>query len=131
MNPTRKAATTSIGERPIGNGEACYVIAEIGNNHNGDFDRAIALVDAAAAAGADCAKFQMRKLDEVYRATSLGGGEDDLWVEYTLDLLRRFELSPEQHKRLKEYCAVKNIIYLCTPWDQFSLGILNGFGVEG
>ena len=71
----------------VGAVSPCYVIAEVGNNHNGDFDRAIALVDAAVAAGADCAKFQMRKLDEVYRASSLSGKDDDLAVEYTLDLL--------------------------------------------
>src|ERR1700742_2229934 len=129
MNPTRKAATTSIGERPIGNGHACFVIAEIGNNHNGDFDRAIALIDAAKSAGADCAKFQMRKLDEVYRASSLAGGEDDLSVEYTLDLLRRFELSTQDQKRLLDYCTAKEILYLCTPWAPSSVTILDSFGV--
>ena len=87
MNSTNQAAPIRIGDRSIGDGQPCYVIAEVGNNHNGDFDRAIALVDAAVAAGADCAKFQMRKLDEVYRASSLSGKDDDLAVEYTLDLL--------------------------------------------
>ena len=87
------AASIRIGDRLLGDGQPCFVIAEIGNNHNGDYDRAIALVDAAVAAGADCAKFQMRKLDEVYRASSLSGKDDDLAVEYTLDLLRRFELT--------------------------------------
>jgi sialic acid synthase SpsE/sugar phosphate isomerase/epimerase len=130
MNPTRKAATTSIGDRPIGNGEACYVVAEIGNNHNGDFDRAIALVDASVAAGADCAKFQMRKLDEVYRASSLSGKDDDLAVEYTLDLLRRFELTTEQQRKLAAYCASKGIQYLCTPWDAASVAVLESFGVK-
>jgi N-acetylneuraminate synthase len=121
----------AIGGRQIGAGLPCFVIAEIGNNHNGDFDRAIALIDAAVATGADCAKFQMRKLDEVYRAKSLAGSEDDLSVEYTLDLLRRFELPPEQHRRLKEYCAQRGIVYLCTPWDVSSLRALDAFGVPG
>ena len=105
------------------------MIAEIGNNHNGDFDRAVALIDAAKAVGADCAKFQMRKLDEVYRASSLKGGEDDLSVEYTLDLLRRFELSTQDQKRLLDYCEQKKILYLCTPWDPTSVKVLDGFGV--
>jgi N-acetylneuraminate synthase len=120
----------TIGERRVGKNDPCFVIAEIGNNHNGDFDRAVALVDAAAAGGADCAKFQMRKLDEVYRATSLAGGEDDLSVEYTLDLLRRFELTTEQQQKLAAYCAAKGIIYLCTPWDPTSVRILDSFGVK-
>jgi N-acetylneuraminate synthase len=98
-----------IGDRMLGDGQPCFVIAEVGNNHNGDYDRAIALVDAAVTAGADCAKFQMRKLDEVYRASSLSGKDDDLAVEYTLDLLRRFELSTEQQRRIAAYCASKGI----------------------
>ncbi len=125
----RSPLTARIGDRSIGDGEPCYVIAEIGNNHNGNFDRAIALVDAAVAAGADCAKFQMRKLDEVYRASSLSGKDDDLAVEYTLDLLRRFELTSEQQKKIADYCASKGIEYLCTPWDARSVTVLEGFGV--
>lgn len=119
-----------IGNRSIGDGQPCYVIAEVGNNHNGDFDRAIALVDAAVAAGADCAKFQMRKLDEVYRASSLSGKDDDLAVEYTLDLLRRFELTTDQQRRVADYCASRNIQYLCTPWDASSVAMLESFGVQ-
>lgn len=125
----KQIAPVRIGNRLLGAGEPCYVIAEVGNNHNGDFDRAIALVDAAVAAGADCAKFQMRKLDEVYRASSLSGKDDDLAVEYTLDLLRRFELTTEQQKKIVGYCASKGIQYLCTPWDTKSVAVLEGFGV--
>jgi N-acetylneuraminate synthase len=119
-----------IGDRLLGDGQPCFVIAEVGNNHNGDYDRAIALVDAAVAAGADCAKFQMRKLDEVYRASSLSGKDDDLAVEYTLDLLRRFELSTEQQRRIAAYCVSKGIQYLCTPWDASSVATLETFGVQ-
>lgn len=130
MTSPKQPAPVRIGNRRLGNDEPCYVIAEIGNNHNGDFDRAIALVDAAVAAGADCAKFQMRKLDEVYRASSLSGKDDDLAVEYTLDLLRRFELPTAQQKKIAEYCAAKGIEYLCTPWDAKSVAVLESFGVE-
>ncbi|WP_225130477.1 MULTISPECIES: N-acetylneuraminate synthase family protein [unclassified Bradyrhizobium] len=130
MTSPKQPAPVRIGNRLLGDGEPCYVIAEIGNNHNGDFDRAIALVDAAVAAGADCAKFQMRKLDEVYRASSLSGKDDDLAVEYTLDLLRRFELPTAQQKKIAEYCAAKGVEYLCTPWDAKSVAVLESFGVE-
>ena len=129
MTSPKPPAPVRIGNRLLGDGEPCYVIAEIGNNHNGDFDRAIALVDAAVAAGADCAKFQMRKLDEIYRVSSLSGKDDDLAVEYTLDLLRRFELPIAQQKKIAEYCATKGIQYLCTPWDAKSVAVLEGFGV--
>ncbi len=132
MNETASSSNpvVKIGDHVIGDSDRCFVIAEIGNNHNGDFDRAVTLIDAAVAAGADCAKFQMRKLDEVYRAKSLAGTDDDLSVEYTLDLLRRFELTVEDQRRLSEYCAQKGIVYLCTPWDSTSVRILNSFGVQ-
>lgn len=130
MTSPKQPAPVRIGNRLLSDGQPCYVIAEIGNNHNGDFDRAIALVDAAVAAGADCAKFQMRKLEEVYRASSLSGKDDDLAVEYTLDLLRRFELPTSQQKKIAEYCAAKGIQYLCTPWDAKSVAVLEGFGVQ-
>jgi N-acetylneuraminate synthase len=125
-----KSVTIRIGQRLIGPGQPTFVIAEIGNNHNGDFDRAIALIDAAMAAGAECAKFQMRKLDEVYRPSSLSGKDDDLAVEYTVDLLRRFELTTAQQRRLADYCRDKGILYLCTPWDPTSVRVLAGFGVQ-
>src|SRR5260370_32696635 len=105
MNSTSQTAPIRIDDRAIGDGQPCYVIAEIGNNHNGDFDRAIALVDAAVAAGAACAKIQMRKLGEVYRASSLSGKDNYLPVEYTLDLLRRLPLTPPHQRRIPAYCA--------------------------
>jgi sialic acid synthase SpsE len=118
----------AIGRHVIGAGRA-YVIAEIGNNHNGSFERAIQMIDMAADMGADCAKFQMRHLDEVYRQRTLRKDGEDLGTEYVLDLLRRFELSVEDHRRLADHCAQKGILYLCTPWDARSVDILQGFGV--
>jgi sialic acid synthase SpsE/sugar phosphate isomerase/epimerase len=117
-----------IGRHIIGAGRA-YVIAEIGNNHNGSFEQAIQMIDLAADMGADCAKFQMRHLDEVYRQRTLRKDGEDLGTEYVLDLLRRFELSVEEHRRLADYCAEKGILYLCTPWDARSVDVLQGFGV--
>jgi sialic acid synthase SpsE/sugar phosphate isomerase/epimerase len=106
-----------------------FVIAEIGNNHNGSFDRAIEMVDRAVDMGADCAKFQMRYLDEVYRQRTLRKDGEDLGTEYVLDLLRRFELTVPQHQQLADYCASKGILYLCTPWDKRSVDILEGMNV--
>jgi N-acetylneuraminate synthase len=117
-----------IGNHEIGAGRA-YVIAEIGNNHNGSFERAKQMVDLATEMGADCAKFQMRQLNEVYRQRTLRKDGEDLGTEYVLDLLRRFELSIEQHRELASYCATKGIIYLCTPWDKNSVDVLESMGV--
>ena len=118
----------AIGKHIIGAGRT-YVIAEIGNNHNGSLERAIQMIDLAADMGADCAKFQMRHLDEVYRQRTLRKDGEDLGTEYVLDLLRRFELSVEDHRRLSDHCVAKGILYLCTPWDARSVDILQEFGV--
>ena len=117
-----------IGGSEVG-GNRAFVIAELGNNHNGSFERAIQMIDLAAEMGADCAKFQMRQLDEVYRKRTLRNDGEDLGTEYVLDLLRRFELSFEQHRQLAEHCAKKGILYLCTPWDKHSVDVLDGLGV--
>lgn len=117
-----------IGDREIGTGRT-YVIAEIGNNHNGSFGRAIEMVDLAIEMGVDCVKFQMRNLDEVYRKRTLLKDGEDLGTEYVLDLLHRFELSTEDHRKISKYCVNKGILYLCTPWDAKSVDNLEGFGV--
>lgn len=118
----------SIGDFKIGNGRA-FVIAEIGNNHNGSLKRALEMVDLAAEMGADCAKFQMRHLDEVYRKRSLSKDGEDLGTEYIVDLLRRFELSIEDHHTLAARCKAKGILYMCTPWDHKSVTTLEKLGI--
>ena len=120
--------TFNIGPYSVGTGRA-FLIAEIGNNHNGSFERAIDMIDHAQLAGADCAKFQMRHLDQVYRQRSLSKRGDDLGTEYVIDLLNRFELTVDQHQQLAKYCAHKGIAYMCTPWDSKSVEVLDGFGV--
>ena len=117
-----------VGTHEIGTGRV-FVIAEIGNNHNGSFARALQLIDRAVEIGADCAKFQMRHLDEVYRQRTLKKAGEDLGTEYIVDLLRRFELPIEDHRKLAAYCAAKGILYLCTPWDARSVGALEDMGV--
>jgi len=117
-----------IGNYEIGNGRT-YVIAEIGNNHNGILERAFELIDLALDAGADAVKFQMRHLDQVYRQRTLRKDGEDLGTEYVLDLLRRFELTVDEHRQLADYCRKRAALYLCTPWDALSVDVLESFGV--
>ena len=63
-----------------------FVIAKIGNNHNGSLELALEMVDAAHEAGANCVKFQMRNMASVYRKKSLAKQGEDLGTEYVLDL---------------------------------------------
>ena len=77
MAPTERAL--QIGARKIGHGEPCYVIAEVGINHNGDLAIAKRLVDAAVEAGADAVKFQKRTIDKVYTKEMLDSPRDSPW----------------------------------------------------
>ena len=108
-----------VGTRRIGPGEPCYVIAEVGINHNGDLAIAKQLVDAAVAAGADAVKFQKRKLRETYREEIIDQprhGEQGL--QYIVPLLIEFELSDDQFRELFAYCESSGITAMCTPWDR-------------
>lgn len=118
----------TIGKHLIGTGRT-FIIAEIGNNHNGSVERAMEMIDLAADLGADCAKFQMRHLEEIYRQRTMRKDGEDLGTEYVLDLLHRFELSVNHHRLLAGHCAQRGILYLCTPWDARSVDILQGFRV--
>lgn len=110
-------------------GERVFVIAEIGNNHNGSLALARQLVDAAQEAGADCVKFQLRNRAALYRRKADGSRAEDLGVEYIQDLLDKVELSLDEHRELRAYCAQKGIAYLCTPWDEPSVDALADFDV--
>ena len=118
-----------IADFVISQTSSAFLIAEIGNNHNGDFDLAKTLVDEAKNAGANCAKFQLRDMQSMYRTKSVSVAED-LGAEYTLDLLSRFQLRIEQMYQLFDYCKHVNIIPLCTPWDFVSLQALETYGMQ-
>ena len=128
----RATGGLQIGSHLIGDDSPCFLIAEIGNNHNGNLDIAIKLIDAAHAAGADCAKFQMRDMSRLYR--NAGNSNDmssDLGTQYTLDLLERFQLTDDDLYKCFDHAASKGLVPLCTPWDETSLEKLNRWGMEG
>ena len=120
----------SIDNRRISDEDPCYVIAEIGNNHQGDVEVARELVDAAVSAGADCAKFQMRTMDTLYGPESTRKMSADLGAEYTLDLLAKYQLDDHELYTLFDYCETRNITPLCTPWDMSSLAKLEAYGMS-
>ena len=64
-------STVQIGSKQVGDGQPCYVIAEVGINHNGDIDLAKRLISVAAAAGCDAVKFQKRTVEVVYTEKEL------------------------------------------------------------
>lgn len=127
----RRGGGVQIGSEVIDEDSPVFVIAEIGNNHNGSIEVAKRLVDAAVAAGANCAKFQMRDLQSLYR----NGGDPndasaDLGAQYTLDLLAKYQLSDRELFEVFDYCRDRGITPLCTPWDIESVEKLERYGID-
>lgn len=121
-----------IGDRHIGGGAPCLIIAEAGVNHNGDLAMALKLVDVAADAGADAVKFQTFTADRLatrdapkagYQIDATGSDESQH------AMLKRLELSAEGHRALKERCEARGILFLSTPFDEFSADLLESLDV--
>lgn len=116
-----------IGDRRIGEEHPPFVIAEVGINHEGDIGKAMQMVDAAAEAGADCVKFQYHITEEEMIPTDIlpGNSPDKLY-----DIIKRCELTHEEENRVKDYCAEKGILYLCTPFSREASDRLEEMGVS-
>ena len=128
---TSKYIGMQIGKFVISDQSPCFIIAEIGNNHNGDIKLAKKLVNLAIEAGADCVKFQMRNLEKLYKNNGSPNDKSaDLGTQYTLDLLSRFQLSNNELLEIFDYCKSKDQVPLCTPWDLDSLEVLENYGME-
>tara|TARA_B110001454_G_scaffold216835_1_gene240837 strand:- start:1295 stop:2371 length:1077 start_codon:yes stop_codon:yes gene_type:complete len=115
----------SIENKIIGNNQPCYIIAEIGVNHNGNLILAKKLIDAAIDAGVDAVKFQKRNLISLYRKESLENPNiESQGFEILLAELKEVELSKEDYFNIVNYCKEKKITFLCTPWDVSSVDFL-------
>lgn len=118
-----------LGDRLIGDDHPPLVVAEVGINHEGDFDKAIQLVDAAIAAGTECVKFQSHITEAEMIPTDMKPGEisdERLW-----DIIKRCELTEDEERAIKRYCEEKGIIYLCTPFSREAADRLEAMGVVG
>ena len=96
------------------------IIAEAGVNHNGDRARAIALVEAAARAGADIVKFQSFRADKLATAEAEKASYQQATTgkaQSQLDMLRALELSTDDEVQIAAACAASNITYMSTPFD--------------
>ena len=104
-----------IGPHKIGAGSPTFVIAEVGSNHNGDFNRARQLIDEAAEAGVDAVKFQTFRAKELYSKHTPGFS----YLEHTntYDLIQSLEIDRSWHAPLKEYCEKVGLVFLSSPFD--------------
>ena len=119
-----------IDDISIGYDEPCYIIAEIGINHNGDLVLAKKLIDAAVESGANAVKFQKRNLKSIYRKEILENPTlDSQGTEILVDVLNEVEFQEDDFKNILDYCKEKEITFLCTPWDISSVDFLEKFNV--
>ena len=105
------------------------IIAEAGVNHNGSLELAKLLIDKAAEAGVDYVKFQTFKAEKLvtksakqaeYQKRNIGDGNDNQFA-----MLRKLELTPENHLVLINYCKQKGVKFLSTAFDHDSMDFLH------
>ena len=120
--------TIALGTRTVGDGCSPLVIAEIGINHEGLLDRAIAMVDDAHAAGCECVKFQSHVIDDEMIPNDVvpGNATESIW-----NIMSRCALSADEETALKEYVDSKGLLYLCTPFSRAAARRLETLGVVG
>jgi len=109
-----------------------FIIAEAGDNHNGDYNLALKLIDVAKSSGADAVKFQTFKTEKIiskyankaeYQKSTTGSDENQF------DMVKKLELSFKQFKNIKKYCDQKNILFLSTPFDLDSVEFLDSLDI--
>ncbi|MEY2816586.1 MAG: hypothetical protein RL275_49 [Chloroflexota bacterium] len=104
-----------IGNRWVGENHPPLVLAEIGINHEGSFEKAIQMVDDAYKAGCECVKFQSHVIEDEMIPNNVipGNAKESIW-----DIMARCALGEDEEIRLKRYVESKGMIYLCTPFSR-------------
>ena len=121
--------TVSIAGKSVGDGQPCYVIAEIGINHNGSVDLAKRLISVAVAAGCDAVKFQKRTVDVVYSAEELARPRESPFGETNGDLKYGLEFGVDEYREIDRYCKAVNIPWFASCWDEASVDFISAFDV--
>ena len=116
-----------INGRKVGSANIPLVIAEIGINHNGNFDKAIKLIDSAAEVGCECVKFQTHVIEDEMIPNDVvpGNAKESIW-----EIMKRCALSEDEDVKLKLYVEQKGMIYMSTPFSRAAAVRLESMGVS-
>ena len=116
-----------IANSLIGDKQPCYIVAEIGINHNGDTELAKKLIDVAVDAGCDAVKFQKRTVEIVYSAEELSEPRKNPFGPTKGDLKYGLELEQEDYREIDRYCKDKKIVWFASCWDAQSIDFMDEF----
>lgn len=115
-----------IGDRWIGEGHPCFIVAEPGSNHNGSLEQALAMIDAAKAANVDAVKFQNFRAAKLYLPNA--GLSDYLPIKKPIyDIIKSLEMPLEWIPTLKDYCKAKGLMFFSAPFDEESADALDPY----
>jgi N-acetylneuraminate synthase len=118
-----------IGDTQVGDDHPCYIIAEIGINHNGNVSIAKKLIDAAVAAKCNAVKFQKRTIEIVYSAEELERPRESPFGSTNGDLKYGLEFSKEDFVEIDRHCKLNNITWFASCWDEQSVDFIAQFNV--
>lgn len=124
----RELTGLRIGTRVAGDGEPLFVIAEIGLNHGGSPDRALALVDAAASAGASAVKVQVMDAEALVIPGAPAPGHVD--AASLVDFFRRFELEADVYRQVAVRARALGLAFIATPLSESAVDLLQSIGVD-
>ena len=116
-----------VGNKLIGPGQPCFVIAEIGINHNGDMAVCKKLIDAAAESGCDAVKFQKRTVDVVYTKEELARPRENPFGATNGDLKRGLEFGEKEYREIDAHCKEKGIQWFASCWDEGAVDFMEQF----
>lgn len=119
--------TVTIKNKKIGDGFPCFIIAEIGINHNGSLDLAKKMIDIAVTTGCDAVKFQKRTIDVVYTPEELAKERKSVFGNTNGDLKRGLEFGVKEYKEIDRYCKEKGILWFASCWDEDSVDFMERF----
>ena len=106
-----------IANKMVGDDYPCFIIAEIGINHNGSVDLAKKMIDIAVTTGCDAVKFQKRTVDIVYTREELAKERHSVFGNTNGDLKRGLEFGEEEYREIDDYCSRHGILWFASCWD--------------
>ncbi len=116
-----------IGNKYVGEGHPCFVVAEIGINHNGSLDIAKRLIDTAVEGGANAIKFQKRTVGVIYTPEELAKSRENPFGPTNGDLKRGLEFGQKEYEIINGYCWEKGILWFASCWDKGSVDFIDEF----